>query len=324
LPTDTLRDRRHCVIGPGRVGSALLAALLAADETVVAVGVSPGAPVRRDAAPPRLPVRSAVDATLAAGGRTVLWLPVPDDAIPAVAEETAEVVDEHRLLADRPVAVHLSGLGRLALLDPLARRGATILSLHPLQSFAESADARTLAGAPIAVTAVDEAGEMLGRQLAAGLGGRPFVLHDDDKALYHLAAVTAANLFVALEAQAASLLRGATGGDVDAAMRRLGPLVATTLENLCASGPSGALTGPVARGDVGTVREHLTLLRGQPPRFAEVYRSLSLDALALAAPRLDDESVAALQDLLGSSTRSGSTADDAPKTNVGEPRQAGA
>jgi predicted short-subunit dehydrogenase-like oxidoreductase (DUF2520 family) len=73
----------------------------------------------------------------------------------------------------------------------------------------------------------------------------------------------------------------------------------TTLENLLATGePGHALTGPVARGDVGTVRAHLRLLDNERPRLASAYRALSLEALALAAPRLEDEQVRALKGLL--------------------------
>jgi predicted short-subunit dehydrogenase-like oxidoreductase (DUF2520 family) len=81
---------------------------------------------------------------------------------------------------------------------------------------------------------------------------------------------------------------------------RLGPLLQSTMQNLLRSGePAYALTGPVARGDVGTVRAHLRLLDRESPRLARTYRALSLAALALAAPRLDDEQVATLRELLG-------------------------
>ena len=74
------------------------------------------------------------------------------------------------------------------------------------------------------------------------------------------------------------------------------------MKNLLSSGdPAHALTGPVARGDVGTVRAHLRLLDRESPRLARTYRALSLEALSLAAPRLDDEQVRTLKDLLGES-----------------------
>jgi len=319
LTTETLRDPRHCVIGPGRVGSAVLASLSVGGAAPVAVGISPNTEPDPDATPPRLPLAAALVTTLRPDCLNVLWLTVPDDTIRRVAAEAARTISERRLPCDALLAVHLSGLGRLCLLAPLTDLGATPLSLHPLQSFARRPDGDPLADVPIAVTAADEEGEAVGRRLAVQLGGHPFALGDDDKPLYHLAAVTAANLFVALEAQAADLLGRATGGDPDEAVQRLGPLVTTTLRNLCDLGPAGALTGPVARGDIGTVREHLALLRDLPPRFAEVYRSLSLDALSLAAPRLDDEAVAALHELLGTYADRDSTATDA--STVPAPRR---
>ena len=79
----------------------------------------------------------------------------------------------------------------------------------------------------------------------------------------------------------------------------LAPLVKTTVGNLDTRGPAGALTGPVARGDVATVRAHLRLLDREAPRVASAYRALSLEALALTAPRLDDETVRNLKSILG-------------------------
>ena len=92
----------------------------------------------------------------------------------------------------------------------------------------------------------------------------------------------------------------------------LSPLIATTMDNLVNSGdPAHTLTGPVARGDVGTVRAHLRLLDRESPRLAATYRALSLEALTLAAPRLDDEQVHALKDLLDIGAAQGGSGDGA-------------
>ncbi|HET6496280.1 MAG TPA: DUF2520 domain-containing protein, partial [Thermoleophilia bacterium] len=148
-----------------------------------------------------------------------------------------------------------------------------------------------------AVTAHEERDLQLGEALAGRLGMRPFRLADEQKTLYHLAAVVGCNLLVALESEAKSLMDEATGDD--RGLDHLNVLMRTTLENLLATGePEHALTGPVARGDVGTVRAHLRLLDNERPRLASAYRALSLEALALAAPRLDDEQVRALKRLL--------------------------
>jgi predicted short-subunit dehydrogenase-like oxidoreductase (DUF2520 family) len=274
---------RHAVVGPGRLGSTLLAALADAGIPVAAVGARSAA--RPQARPPILAPRDA------AAAADVWWLAVPDDQIAVLAAELADVVPGRRVLA-----IHCSGLGSVSLLDPLARAGADVLSLHPLQSFGDRAGADLLRDVPCAVTAREAGTRRAGRRLAARLGMRPFDLEDERKPLYHLAAVVACNLFVALESEAVRLLQDATGRDD--AVQMLDPILQTTLANLSARGPERALTGPVARGDLATVRAHLELLDAEPGRVAQAYRALSLQALTLAAPRLDDEMVRTLRELL--------------------------
>ena len=297
---------RHCLVGPGRLGSSLLRALADASQDVAAVGVRRASALDTAATPPRLVPADAVRRALSEAGRPlVLWLTVPDDAIAAVAAETAAVaggVDASSL-----VAVHCSGLMGLGQLAPWRQAGAQVVSLHPLQSFAplavrdvEHPEPDPLDGVPVAVTAATPQAEAAGTALAEVIGGRPFLLNESDKPLYHLAAAVASNLLVALQSQAGELMRQAThGGSVTAALELLAPLVRTSLENALRLGPQRALTGPVARGDAGSVRAHLALLRHEPARLGAAYCSLSLQALALAAPRLDDETVQTLQGLLG-------------------------
>jgi predicted short-subunit dehydrogenase-like oxidoreductase (DUF2520 family) len=278
------------VIGPGRLGATLVASLRQAGIAVPAVVASPAVPLDPTAEPPRLSLPDAV--ALA----DVVWITVPDDDIEALAHDVAAALAAP---LERPVAaIHSSGLGSLDLLAPLRGVATGILSLHPLQSFAAPGDEGALRGVPMAVTGDTPADVEFGRWLAERLGCRPFVLADEAKPLYHLAAAAASNLFVALQSEAGELLAAAAGLRPATAARLLEPLVATTAANIAAHGPSQALTGPVARGDVGTVRAHLELLAGQAPRFADTYRSLSLQALHLAAPRLDDDTVRALRELL--------------------------
>jgi predicted short-subunit dehydrogenase-like oxidoreductase (DUF2520 family) len=166
-----------------------------------------------------------------------------------------------------------------------------------MQTFTGEPRAGLLHGVPCAVTAHEEPDLQLGEELARRLGMRPFRLADEQKTAYHLAGAVGSNLLVALESEAKRLLDGATGGSDG--LELLAPLLRTTLDNLLGAGdPARALTGPVARGDVGTVRSHLRLLDRENPRLARTYRALSLEALALAAPRLDDEQVRALRGLL--------------------------
>jgi predicted short-subunit dehydrogenase-like oxidoreductase (DUF2520 family) len=299
---------RHCLVGPGRLGSSLLRALAGAEQDVTAVGVRPACGLHITSTPPRLGPADAVRLSLseAAGRPLVLWLTVPDDSIAAVATETAAAASDAD--AGTVVVVHCSGLMGLESLAPWRRAGAQVVSLHPLQSFtplaagaAESPQPGPLAGVPVAVTAGTPQAAAAGTALAEVIGGRPFPLRESDKPLYHLAAAVASNLLVALQSQAGELMRQATHlGSVNEALQLLAPLVRTSLENSLRLGPEHALTGPVARGDAGTVRAHLRLLAHEPARLGAAYCSLSLQALALAAPRLDDETVQTLHGLLGS------------------------
>jgi len=280
---------RFCVIGPGRLGSALVANLLRAGLDVTAVAVRASADASPSSQPARLPLAQAV------AGADVLWFAVPDDAIAAVAAQAAAAAGPQTPDGAR-LAIHSSGLGSLALLAPLRATGADVLCLHPLQTFAGGEpQPDALVGVPMAVTGEGQAATA-GRRLARRLGARPFALPEANKPLYHLAAAVASNLLVALESEAAELMRAAS--DEPDALQLLGPLVRTTVANLLAQGPERALTGPVARGDVSTVRAHLALIDKHAPRYAAAYQALSAQAAALAAPRLDDETVRAFQALL--------------------------
>jgi predicted short-subunit dehydrogenase-like oxidoreductase (DUF2520 family) len=289
----TIDAHRFCVIGPGRLGSTLLAGLLEAEVNVTAVGVHADDDTSLFGAIPHVRVR---DAALEADA---FWLAVPDDEIYPVAGRLAEALPPiRRSGAPQPLAIHSSGLGSVHLLKPLLEQGVRVLCLHPLQTFAGEPRAEVLHGVPCAVTALEERDLQLGEELAARLGMRPFRLPDEQKPAYHLSAVVGCNLLVALESEAKRLMDAATGET--AGLDHLSVLLETTLKNLLQSGePAFALTGPVARGDVGTVRAHLRLLDRESPRLARTYRALSLEALALAAPRLDDEQVRTLQELLG-------------------------
>ena len=287
---------RYCVIGPGRLGSTLLAGLDEAGLSITAVGIHGDDDTDPFGTVPRVRVS---DAALEADA---WWLAVPDDEIHAVAGRLAAALPAVRRGGRQPLAIHSSGLGSVHLLKPLFEAGVRTLCLHPLQTFTGEPRAELLRGVPCAVTAHEERDLQLGEELARRLGLRPFRLADDKKTLYHLSAVVGCNLLVALESEAKRLMDAATGGEDG--LDHLAPLLSTAMKNLLGSGdPAHSLTGPVARGDVGTVRAHLRLLDRESPRLARTYRSLSLEALTLAAPRLDDEQVHSLKDLLGEGAR---------------------
>jgi predicted short-subunit dehydrogenase-like oxidoreductase (DUF2520 family) len=299
---------RFCVVGPGRLGATLLAGLLEAGLSVTAVGVHADDDTDLGMTPKRVRVS---DAALEADA---WWLTVPDDEISTVAARLAASLPATRRGGRTPLAVHSSGLGSIHLLKPLFEQGVRVLCLHPLQTFTGEPRAELLRDVPCAVTAHDERDLLLGEELAGRLGMRPFRLADEKKTLYHLSAVVGCNLLVALESEAKRLMDAATGGEDG--LDHLALLLTTAVKNLLRGGdPARALTGPVARGDVGTVRAHLRLLDLESPRLARTYRALSLEALTLAAPRLDDEQVRTLKSLLdegAAATHAGREADRDP------------
>jgi predicted short-subunit dehydrogenase-like oxidoreductase (DUF2520 family) len=205
----------------------------------------------------------------------VVVLGVVDDAI---ADTCAQVAPS---LAAGTWVLHLSGSMGLDTLEAARERGAGVLSLHPLQSFPDvETGIERLPGSGIAVTAHDEAGRDLGMSLALDAGGRPFVLEDSVKPLYHAAAVFCANYLVTVEAVAERLMEEA--GVVDAPAL-LAPLARTAFDRTFDLGPATALTGPAVRGDVGTLDRNLRALRARAPETVPAYVALAGLAADLAA-----------------------------------------
>ncbi|MBM3674246.1 MAG: DUF2520 domain-containing protein [Actinobacteria bacterium] len=248
------------LVGPGRAGVAVAAALVTAGWRVVGVaGRSPDAPSTRAAgvsleAPP-VPVAQA------AAGADVVLVATPDAAIAQVVAAIAPAVSASTLV------VHLSGSLGLDVLAPVAAAGGRAGALHPLQSLPSSGlGLSRLRGSWCAV-----AGDPQVYDLAAAMGMHPMALADADRVRYHAAACVASNHLVALLAQVERL--------APVPLEAYLPLVRATVENVAELGPAGALTGPVARGDVETVRAHLAVL---PEKERDAYRALAREAVHLA------------------------------------------
>jgi predicted short-subunit dehydrogenase-like oxidoreductase (DUF2520 family) len=269
------------VIGAGRAGLSLGLALARAGHMVRIHGR------RTQPVPPPLTLTTGAPPAWLRE-MDVLLLAVPDDAI----SELAAALAAHGRTRAGQVVLHLSGaLGRDAL-QALAASGAALGSLHPLQTLTDPAAApERLRGAVAAVEGEPQAVEVASG-LARDVGLVPVPIPSDQKPRYHAAAVFASNFLVALAGVAQRLFVEAGLPD-EVARTGLAALMAGALENLRAGGPAGALTGPVARGDVETIRRHLEVLRKAD---ADLYRALSRAALDLA--RLDPERRRAIQELL--------------------------
>lgn len=203
---------------------------------------------------------------------------VRDDAISTVARTIADT----GLIGKRHVLLHCSGAQSAAeAFGDVAARVTGIGTMHPMRAIIDARQAaQSLRGTVFGIEG-DGSGRAMARALVAQLGGTALDVDGHGMALYHAAASIASNFLVALVDGACEALGGA-GVPAPQAMQALLPLLASTVENLGRQGLPGALTGPIARGDAGTVVRHLEALAARTPALVPLYRTLALRALALA------------------------------------------
>ena len=278
------------VIGTGRVGPALAAALqLAGHRVVAASGVSRESRRRAETLLPG--VRLVTPPQVMAASDLVL-LTVPDDVLAELVAGLAATG------AVRPgqILVHTSGAHGVAVLDSAARAGALPLALHPAMTFTGTAvDVARIVGCPFGVTS-PEGLRPVAEALVVEMGGEPEWVPEAVRPLYHTALAHGSNHLVTLVAQAMEILSDAGVAEPG---RMLGPLLGAALDNALRSGDA-ALTGPVARGDAGTVRKHVQQLRATSPQVLESYRAMARATAdrALANGMLKAEAAEALLDVL--------------------------
>jgi predicted short-subunit dehydrogenase-like oxidoreductase (DUF2520 family) len=257
------------IVGSGRVGSALGRALRKAGWPVVAVATRTVASGKGASQFVGAPAMSAGDAAAAA---KLVIVAVPDDAVAAVAREIAPRVRRGATV------LHTSGALTSDALAPVRRRGARAASLHPLMTVPDpERGARALKGAWFFHEGDPGTAPVL-RALVRALGGRAVPVRRAGKILYHAGAVLACNDLTAL-LDAAFRCFARAGISERTARAALGPLVRATRGNALLLGPRRALTGPVARGDAGTLARHL---RALPPDDRALYRALAIATARLA------------------------------------------
>jgi predicted short-subunit dehydrogenase-like oxidoreductase (DUF2520 family) len=283
------------VIGAGRAGTVLGAALARAGHQVVAVSAVSDRSLTRAA--DMLPGAAVMPPPEVLAASDLVLLTVPDDVLPGLVSGLAATAAplEGRLLA------HASGRHGLAVLDPATRRGALPLALHPVMTFTgRPDDLDKLAGISFGVTAPEPL-RPAAEALVIEMGGEPVFIEEASRGLYHAGLASAANHLVALVAQSADLLRAA---GVTEPSRMLAPLLSAALDNALRLGDAG-LTGPVARGDADTVAEHIQALRDVSPEALRAYIALArLTAdRALAAGILSPADAQRLLDVLAGAPR---------------------
>lgn len=242
--------RATVILGPGRVGLSMAAALDSAGLTVDLRGRTDG---------------------LEGLGDSVVLLCVPDAEIRELSARLAELTERPRLVG------HTSGATGL---EPLAGAASTgTFSIHPLQTVPDGST--DLTGCPAAIAGSDPDSTELAGGIARMAGMEPFEVSDRDRAIYHAAASIASNYLVTIEQTAAELLGGI---EVENPREILGPLVRRSLENWLERGPE-ALTGPIARGDDETVAAHRRALADRRPELVGFYDALAERTREIAGAR---------------------------------------
>jgi predicted short-subunit dehydrogenase-like oxidoreductase (DUF2520 family) len=274
------------VIGVGRVGSALGAALgRAGHEIVAASGVSEQS---RRRAERFLPGAEVLPADEVVALVDFVLLAVPDDVLRPLVVGLAET----GAWRSGQLAAHTSGAQGIGVLDAAAARGVLALALHPVMTFTgRPEDLDRLSGATFGVTALDEL-RPVAESLVVEMGGEPVWVPESARALYHASLTIASNHLVTLVNDALSLLSGAGVAEPG---RLAAPLLSASLDNVLRLGDA-ALTGPVSRGDVATVAAHVATLQRAAPDVVASYIAMARRTAERArdSGRLTDRQAAAV------------------------------
>jgi predicted short-subunit dehydrogenase-like oxidoreductase (DUF2520 family) len=221
-------------------------------------------------------------------------LSVPDDMIEDVTKELASTT----LDWSNKFVFHCSGLVSSLVLEPLRLKGALTASIHPVQSFPQKiSDPHVFQRLYFGIDAQNTSLQIC-KKIVSKLGGRYFILREKDKPLYHAALSIASNFFIVLIETAAFLLQQA-GVDDDQAPEILFPLLQKTLQNVKTFNIPAALTGPIIRGDINSVKKNLEALRDYPSQ-EKMYQDLGARALEIARKekKLSPQKIKALEALL--------------------------
>jgi predicted short-subunit dehydrogenase-like oxidoreductase (DUF2520 family) len=225
----------------------------------------------------------------------VVFITTPDDAI----QSTCERIAQHNGFEKDSVVIHCSGALSSAILLSARHCQARVATLHPLQSFASAEQAEKLVSGSYFAVEGDEVALPVVRQLVADLNGVLLEITPEGKTLYHAAAVVASNYLVTL-VHAAQALNRSAGMSPELSFKALHPLIQGTLKNIGSKGIPEALTGPIARGDVETVRAHLKTIEEQTPELLAIYMVLGRCTVDLAKAKgsLDDKAAEELVRIL--------------------------
>ncbi len=288
------------LIGPGRVGSAICKRLQLAGYPITAV-ISRDHERAKEACgfigcPTTAASTQPTDVTTA----QIILLAIPDDQVKPVAQQ----LQSGKKLSPQTTLVHFSGIHPAEIMRH-HDSAAMLLSLHPLLPFADRQIAfKKLPQCPFGVESSNDTALALGKKLVDAVGGQFFPITSDNKKLYHAAACIASNYLITLLAAARDLLVKCDI-ETEQAIPLLLPLMQASLDNVKELGIEDGLTGPIVRGDTGTVADHLQALQREEPALLSLYQQLGKQTVKLSqkAARIDSVTAATLDNLLSKKSR---------------------
>jgi len=305
----TGRSRRPlnvAIVGAGKVGTVLGRVLVEEGGRITAV-VSRSRSSATSAAS-YLGCRIHADALTAIPPETdIVFITTPHDAVAGVASTLARL---EGLEFGRMGACHASGMLTASVLEPLAERGSTVFSFHPLQTFPRSFPPRRIV--PLARGICygadgSAAGLRMARRFARALRGHVIEIPPEQRELYHAACVVASNHLTALLSVLQEMY-GGVRGEKRPSLEPFRPIINATVVNVFATSPATALSGPVARGGVDTVARHLEAVRASLPALMPYFTRMTLETARLAVERgtLTPERRKALENLVMAYTQDSS------------------
>ncbi len=287
---------KFAIIGLGKVGTAIGHLLNKSGHNIIAISDKSNAALKK--ALPYTGGKAFLDSKQAVIGADCILITTPDDNISSACNEIAD----SKLIKEKFV-FHMSGAGGLDLLDSAKRAGAVIASIHPLQSFSSIDTAiNNIPGSIFGITANKKVQKQAGI-IVRDLNGIPVFITPAQKPLYHAAACFASNYLVSLLNVVESIYESIGISKADARKAYL-PLIYGTLQNVETSGSIQALTGPIARGDAGTIEKHLAALKKTQSQYSSLYSALGLITTIIAQKKgtLSAKKAKIINDLLKGDT----------------------
>ena len=293
MNTQEIRGDTVAILGLGKVGTAVGFLLRQAGYRIVAVASRSKASLTQGIV--YTGGKPYLNFSAAALAANCIIITTSDDAIAHVCNK----ISSEGGIRPGTKVIHMSGAGGLDLLESAQDAGAHVACIHPLQSFADVESAiRNIPGSTFGITSADEIKEW-SVQMVRDLGGVPFFISDADKPLYHAAACIASNYLTTLIHMVEEIYQS-LGLSREDAIRAIWPLVMGTIGNIESKGTVQALTGPVARGDAGTIRKHAEALRQKLPDLLQAYSALGILTadLGLKKKTLSPETARLIKELL--------------------------